>query len=161
MIRHPFIVLHHTDSDVTTTPEQVDGWHRAPPNNFAGIGYHYLLHLDEASGQWVVSEGRPIGRVGAHDKGANTGIGVAVAGRYTQHAMTGECFRTLVNHLILLCRNHGLGADDIYGHSERAPGEQHDDSTDCPGYAVGPVRESVRVGLEAIEQAYALWGSMT
>lgn len=67
----------------TATPEGVDytvddirRWHTSPPNNWADIGYHYIVYRD---GQ--VKDGRDVNTAGAHCTGHNTAsIGVVYVG---------------------------------------------------------------------------------
>jgi len=49
------------DIDATT----VDGWHRK--QGWAGIGYHFLIHLDGS-----VEAGRPVDAIGSHIAGHNS-----------------------------------------------------------------------------------------
>lgn len=57
---------------------EIRGWHIAPPRNYRDIGYHYVIRRDG-----VVEVGRPIGDIGAHVAGHNTGtVGVCLVGGY-------------------------------------------------------------------------------
>ncbi len=73
------IVVHHSASPLTTTAEQIRRWHTlAKPNGrgWRDIGYQAVIEGDGA-----LLPGRPIDRVGAHARGANTGsLGVCVVG---------------------------------------------------------------------------------
>ena len=72
------IVIHHSASPVSTTMEQVDGWHRN--QGFSMIGYHYFI---EADGE--VRIGRPDWAIGAHALSANKdGLGICLAGNFEE-----------------------------------------------------------------------------
>lgn len=73
------IIVHCSD-----TPDHRDigaqtihAWHRQPPFNFDGIGYHRIIRRDA-----VIEHGRPEYWSGAHCKGHNKGsLGVCLVGR--------------------------------------------------------------------------------
>lgn len=58
------------DIDATT----IDGWHRK--QGWAGIGYHYVVHLDG-----TIEQGRPENAIGSHIAGHNAdSIGIVYVG---------------------------------------------------------------------------------
>ena len=107
-------VIHHTLShDVSI--ETVRKWH-VNENGWNNVGYHFLIR---ASGK--VESGRPVGFTGAHAKGRNHYIGVALTG---YDDFSAEQLESLLNLLISL--------DVKYI-------ERHRDSTQnnpCPGLGI-------------------------
>lgn len=85
-----FIAVH-----CSATPEgksfdatDIDGWHRA--QGWAGIGYHYVVHLDG-----TLEEGRPEDAVGAHVEGYNSrAIGIVYIGGVASDGKTPKDTRT-------------------------------------------------------------------
>lgn len=72
------IVVHcsATPPDMDIGVSEIDVWHRAPPNNWDSIGYHYVIRRDG-----TVETGRPDYKVGAHAAGHNQdSIGVCLIG---------------------------------------------------------------------------------
>lgn len=70
------IIIHCTASKEgqEMTVAQIDKIHRK--NGWAGIGYHFLIHLDGR-----IEDGRDINKIGAHTGGYNTGtIGICYVG---------------------------------------------------------------------------------
>jgi N-acetylmuramoyl-L-alanine amidase len=133
------IAVHHTASPPTTTAAEVDGWHRA--RGWSGIGYHRLVRLDAAAGRWVVEEGRPEARAGAHVAGANTdSLGVAVAGDWSAEAPPAEAVALVVEVCASWCRRYGIAPAAIRGHREHAGA-----ATACPG----------RIPVDAVRAAVA------
>ncbi len=121
------IAVHHTASPPFTTAAEVDGWHRA--RGWSGIGYHRLVRLDAATGRWVVEEGRPETRAGAHVAGANAdSLGIAVAGDWSAEAPPAAAVALVVDVCAEWCRRYGIAPEAILGH------RQHDGAaTTCPG----------------------------
>ena len=65
-------VLHHTAShDVSA--KIINEWHNE--RGFDGIGYHYIIRADG-----TIEKGRDINTTGAHAKGRNNWIGIALTG---------------------------------------------------------------------------------
>lgn len=86
------VVLHHSAMDPSTPGEEIDRLHRA--KGWDGIGYHFYIH--QKDGEWVVFEGRPIDKVGAHCKGHNSrSIGVCVGGNYVASLPPQEALEVL------------------------------------------------------------------
>ena len=153
-ISHPGAVVHHSASAQTKTPEAIRRDHMAPKphgRGWADIGYHFVLYLTDEG--WEVAHGRPLGRKGAHDFGANDLVGVCVCGDYTREELPAEARDKLVALLADLAQVYHFGAGDIYGHRERAPGEHDADATDCPGFEMPPIRAAVEIELEHRERA--------
>lgn len=118
------IVVHYTATPAgrDVTAAEVDRWHRE--RGYAGIGYHYLVRLDG-----TVERGRPVGTVGAHVGGHNTGsVGICYVGGGTgQDTRTPEqkkALRALVRALRTV-----FGPLEIVGHRDLA-------ATLCPGFDV-------------------------
>ena len=109
----------------TATPEgkevsvkDIDAWHRA--RGFAGIGYHYVIHLDGK-----VEEGRDVDRAGAHTAGYNAySVGVSYVGGVAKDGCTPKDTRTPEQKealLTLLRRLRKLyPTATIHGHREFA-----------------------------------------
>ncbi len=65
-------VIHHTAShDVSA--KIIDQWHKE--RGWDGIGYHYVIRKDG-----TIEKGRSISKKGAHAKGRNHWIGIALTG---------------------------------------------------------------------------------
>lgn len=101
------------------TVKEIDAWHRA--RGWSGIGYHFVIHLDGR-----VEAGRPIGRIGAHVAGHNTGtIGIVYIGGLDRAGDTPKDTRTakqkeaLTARLIALRDRYGI--QKVSGHNEYAP----------------------------------------
>lgn len=79
------IILHHAASAKCSVSD-VHSWHLK--NGWAGIGYHFFIMKDGS-----VYQGRPLDRVGAHAKGANSySIGICFEGDYTKEVMPAAQF---------------------------------------------------------------------
>lgn len=124
------IVIHHSASPLSTTVEDIRGWHKS--RGFEDIGYAYVIHEDG-----TVRIGRPVLFVGAHAKGANEGsIGVCVVGDNTKPDQSWTAaqkreLRELVYRLQVI-----FGPLAIYGHSTVPGGET---ATECPGVDLATV----------------------
>ena len=84
------IVVHCTATreGQEVTVKEIDSWHRA--RGFAGIGYHYVVHLD---GQ--VECGRDVDKAGAHTRGYNAhSIGISYVGGVEKDGKTPKDTRT-------------------------------------------------------------------
>jgi len=66
-------VIHHTFSPCWTTVRDIDKWHRE--RGWDGIGYHFVI---KCNGE--IERGRSINKQGAHAKGRNNRIGIAIVG---------------------------------------------------------------------------------
>lgn len=99
-------VIHHTASgDVSA--ETIDRWHKQ--RGWDGIGYHYIIRKDG-----TVEKGRGLHKAGAHAKGRNHYIGIALTGN---EVFSPEQLRELV---VLLKQ---LEVRNIFRHHERCPGK--------------------------------------
>ena len=103
-------VIHHTagsratDRDLTVL--EIDAMHNA--RGWDGIGYHYVIRKDGS-----IHEGRPLTKQGAHAKGRNHYIGIALTG-YEDFT---EAQKDSLDALIAR-----LGITHIEPHHERCPG---------------------------------------
>jgi peptidoglycan hydrolase-like protein with peptidoglycan-binding domain len=118
----------------TATPEGRDftvadirGWHKA--RGWSDIGYHFVVYRDGR-----VMPGRPIGQVGSHVAGHNTGsIGIAYVGGVTADGRTAKDTRTPAQRAALLwlvrvlAAKHGVSR--VRGHNEVA-------AKACPSFDV-------------------------
>jgi|10_taG_2_1085330.scaffolds.fasta_scaffold55281_4 hypothetical protein len=129
------IVVHHSASARTTTPEDVRRWHKA--KGWRDIGYHYLIRQPEDRDEPVLSMGRPHNlddewepwEYGAHSKGENDiGVGICILGNFDGEPVPEGMWGLLVKQLVALCIHFGLSASAVKGHKEM-PGA----STACPG----------------------------
>lgn len=74
------IILHHAAASRCSVQE-VHSWHLS--NGWKGIGYHFFVRKDGS-----VWQGRPLDRLGAHAKEANSySVGVCFEGDYTRETM--------------------------------------------------------------------------
>ena len=65
-------VIHHTASHDVSAKE-IDRWHKE--RGWDGIGYHFLIRKNGD-----IEKGRPLYKQGAHAKGRNNWIGIALTG---------------------------------------------------------------------------------
>ena len=104
--------------------ETIHRWHTSPPNNWDGIGYHYVI-LEDGE----VQKGRPDYWTGAHVSGHNTGsLGICLIG------MGGDATDDQMNalkQLVIGLTNKHNGAE-VFGHSDLDPINK----PDCPGFNV-------------------------
>lgn len=96
----------------------IDAWHRA--RGFAGIGYHYVIHLDGS-----IENGRDVDKAGAHTAGYNAhSIGVCYVGGLAEDNKTPKDTRTEAQKAALLKLLQDLRAyypvATIHGHREFA-----------------------------------------
>lgn len=119
----------------TATPEGKDftvadirAWHKA--RGWADIGYHYIVYRD---GRIMV--GRPIGQIGSHVAGHNTGTigvsyvgGVSADGKAAKDTRTPEQIRSMLYLRNALMAKH-KGIKKLSGHNEYA-------AKACPSFSV-------------------------
>ena len=98
-------VIHHTASgDVSAAT--IDEWHKA--RGWDGIGYHFIIR---ASGK--VEKGRSITKKGAHAKGRNHWVGIALTGYDTFTMAQIDALKKLLSRLRIT---------KIERHHENCPG---------------------------------------
>ena len=104
-------VIHHTagskESDRDLTVKEIDRYHKA--RGWDGIGYHYLIRKDG-----TICDGRPLWKHGAHAKGRNHYIGIALTGYDIFTKEQTDSLVTLLNR---------LGVKEIEPHHEKCPGK--------------------------------------
>jgi len=118
----------------TATPEGKDytvddirTWHKA--RGWSDVGYHYIVYRDGR-----IMLGRPVGQVGAHVEGHNTGtIGISYIGGLTKDAKNAKDTRTDAQKSSLLWLNETLAKKfsvrKITGHNQYA-------NKACPSFDV-------------------------
>ncbi len=118
----------------TATPEGKDytvadvrAWHKA--RGWSDIGYHYVIYRDGS-----IHLGRPVGQVGSHVAGHNTGsIGIAYVGGVAADGKTPKDTRTPAQRASLLWLTRQLvakhGIRRVRGHNEVA-------AKACPSFDV-------------------------
>lgn len=109
------------------TIADIRAWHKA--RGFTDIGYHYVIARD---GRVLI--GRPIGQVGAHVAGHNTGtIGISYIGGVTADGKTPKDTRTAAQRATLLWLTRALakkhGVRKVTGHNQYA-------AKACPSFDV-------------------------
>lgn len=78
------------------TVDDIRAWHKA--RGWSDVGYHYIVYRDG-----TVHEGRPIGQVGSHVAGHNTGtIGISYVGGVTADGKAPKDTRTASQRASLL-----------------------------------------------------------
>jgi len=106
-------VIHHTDSHDVSVKE-IDKWHRQ--RGWDCIGYHFVIRKNGS-----IEKGRPLWKKGAHAKGRNEYIGIALTGynNFTNKQIT-SLKRLLIKYNIKHIENHhqncpgkGLNLDKI------------------------------------------------
>ena len=102
-------VIHHTASHDVSAKE-IDRWHKE--RGWTEIGYHYVIRKDGS-----IEKGRDINKIGAHAKGRNNRIGIALTGYDT---FTEEQYKALGKLL------NKLGIQYAEGHHEDCPGKGFD-----------------------------------
>ena len=100
-------VIHHTASPEWTTVADIDRWHKE--RGWDEIGYHYVVRRD---GQ--VKKGRSINKKGAHARGRNNKVGIALVG-YDEFT---DLQINAVNKLLAR-----IGVQSIERHHKNCPGE--------------------------------------
>jgi len=99
-------VIHHTDSgDVSAAT--IDQWHKE--RGWNGIGYHFIIRTDG-----TIEEGRAITKRGAHARGRNNFVGIALCGREDFTKAQTDSLTKLLEQ---------IGVQSIERHHENCPGE--------------------------------------
>lgn len=109
------------------TVADIRAWHKA--RGFSDVGYHYIVYRDGR-----IMLGRPIGQVGAHASGHNTGtIGIAYIGGVSADGKTAKDTRTPEQRASLLWLTQQLATkhkvNRVRGHNEVA-------AKACPSFEV-------------------------
>lgn len=100
-------VIHHTASPCWTTAKDIDKWHKE--RGWDGIGYHFVIRCDGK-----IEKGRSLSKQGAHAKGRNNRVGIALVGH-------DEFTDAQIVSLAKLLSD--LGVSHIEGHHEECPGK--------------------------------------
>ncbi|MBS3734491.1 MAG: N-acetylmuramoyl-L-alanine amidase [Phycisphaerae bacterium] len=149
--RWRYIVVHHSATD-SGNAAQFDRIHRAPPNGFDELGYHFVIDN---------GRGGPDGRVevgsrwrkqkwGAHTGGTPNnaynehGIGICLVGDFRDAMPTRRQLASLRRLVRYLTERYDIPPDNVIGHCD-APNA----ATLCPGqtfhrYLVGDFRDDLR-----------------
>lgn len=109
------------------TVEDIRQWHKA--RGFTDVGYHYIIYRDGR-----VMLGRPVGQIGAHVEGHNTGsIGICYIGGVSADGRTARDTRTPAQRASMLWLTSQLVARHkirrVRGHNEVA-------AKACPSFEV-------------------------
>jgi len=98
--------------------ETIHRWHQEAPNNFDGIGYHYVILEDG-----TIQNGRPEYWTGSHARGHNDTIGICLTGEDTfKHAQ----MISLEN----MIKDKGWTSEEVVGHY------MVDSKKTCPNFDV-------------------------
>lgn len=114
------VVVHHTESHDASAAE-IRRWH-VEGNGWDDIGYHYIIRADGK-----IEPGRPVNVTGAHAKGRNDYLGVALTGRDTFAAEQIESLKALL-------RDYNVNT--LERHHEECPG---------PGLDVEGIKEELSI----------------
>lgn len=109
------------------TVADIRAWHKA--RGWSDIGYHYVVYRDGR-----VMLGRPVGQIGAHAAGHNTGtIGITYIGGVSADGRTAKDTRTPMQRASLLWLTEQLaakhGVSKVTGHNQYA-------AKACPSFDV-------------------------
>lgn len=110
------------------TVADIRAWHKK--RGWSDIGYHYVVYLDGS-----IQLGRPIGQIGAHVEGHNTGtIGIVYVGGVSSDGKTAKDTRTPAQRASLLWLtgqliNKHRGIRKVSGHNQYA-------NKACPSFTV-------------------------
>jgi|GEM_PF-1139081 len=120
-----YIVIHHS----ATESGNVDIFRKyhTEHNNFADIGYHYVLTNGNGGPDGEVQEGRNILFAGAHAPGRNNdSVGICLVGDFSQGKPTSAQMLALYGLIKDLMRRYPITPDRVLAHKEV-------NETDCPG----------------------------
>ena len=134
------IIVHQTDTpdQGSFTPYHIANYH-VNNNDWAGIGYHYLITDDGAIYQTNSDD-----LVSYHASGWNTrSIGVSITGDHTIGAdnydiIDKKKYNALVYLLAKLCNKYNLSVDNILGHHETGSPKS------CPNLNMDQLRSDVK-----------------
>lgn len=129
----PYLCIHHTATDRDTTVDSIDAGHRAAPNRWPGIGYHFVIRRGRLHYVGDVDTQR------AHVKGRNhEAIGAAITGNYTQYDPAPEDLAILQTLDAELTAFFGK-PKELTTHGEMLP-----DYTACPGTRLAVLVPGIR-----------------
>jgi len=100
-------VIHHTASPCWTTVQDIDNWHKE--RGWDEIGYHYVITCDG-----TVHKGRSLDKQGAHAKGRNDRVGIALVGYDEFTSVQIQALKLLL---------HQIGVQDAERHHKECPSE--------------------------------------
>ena len=127
-----YIVIHHSASPVGSAAE-IDRWHRAPPRNWDGLGYHFVIGNGSSTPDGSVEVGFRWRqqREGAHARTDGNfmnehGIGICLVGDFNDTAPTSAQMRSLERLCRFLTEYCHLSQRSLRVHSDVK-------TTDCPG----------------------------
>ena len=133
------LIIHHTDSLVEKTAEELNAAHIN--DGWIMIGYNFIIHKDGS-----IEQGRPIDAVGMHCIGSNnTSIGIALCGDFSLESVTLEQREALVALLEYLCTKYKLSSSSILCHSEKS-------RTKCPGKNVIAMMDDIKKELNGAKK---------
>ena len=124
------IIIHHTagsgpEDDPDPDAATIDQWHTGPNNNWAAIGYHFVIRKSGS-----IERGRPEDTVGSHCYQNNSdSIGIHVGGNFIgTNKPTDAQVGSLIKLIVYLCQKYKIPVDrqHIKGHREY-------NETECPG----------------------------
>jgi hypothetical protein len=127
-----YIVIHHSASAVGSAAE-IDRWHRAPPRNWDGLGYHFVIGNGTGSADGAVEVGFRWRqqREGAHAKTDGNfmnehGIGICLVGDFNSTSPTPAQMRSLERLCRFLTEYCRVSPRNLRLHSDVK-------GTECPG----------------------------
>jgi len=138
-IHHKGIIVHCTatqpdwmaDDSLERQVDEIRKWHTSPPRNWRDIGYHVVIGRNGE-----VAKGRPLGTSGAHAKGHNQDIGIALVGGFGSDAddiasdhFTAPQLAKLYEIIKEYQEQYGIKTEKIIGHNRVS-------SKACPGFRV-------------------------
>lgn len=119
------VVIHHTQTEDTSGLDfkDIKRYHIVEKGK-RDIGYHFLI--EKVEGEYIVIRGRRLLMDGAHTKGYNNYLGVALVGDFNKYSPTDTQYQLLALLIEELCSIYGIPYNKIYEHREL-------NDTDCPG----------------------------
>lgn len=122
-----WIVIHTADTtNRSVDAVEIDKWHSAPPQNYGGCGYHFVIlnqHPTKGDGKIESAETgapcRPLAKPGVHTAGINaTSVAICLVGDGDKEPPTVPQWGALVALTERLCRQFGLKSASVIGHRE-------------------------------------------
>ncbi len=136
-VKHTGIIVHCTatrpdwmaDDSIGRQVEEITKWHKE--RSFRTIGYHLVIGRNGE-----IAEGRALGTTGAHAKGHNSNIGIALVGGFGSDAddiasdhFTAPQLAKLYETIKQLQEKYAIKNDKIIGHNRVS-------TKACPGFRV-------------------------